>query len=92
MFGYNYSQQSIIRVSGEQGARNYQLMPNSSALLLDDTAPLVWLVQTDAMGIKTTCAAYKIEPYKPEPEADIKSLLARISKLEDFCFDEPDSK
>lgn len=89
---FNYSQQSIARVSGEQAARSFPLMPNSSILLLDETAPLVWLVQTDAMGIKTTCTAYEIKPYTPEPAIDVKNILARISKLEDFCFDEPDSK
>ena len=29
----------IVKVNGENGARAYQLAPNSSALLLDESAP-----------------------------------------------------
>ena len=79
MFGYN---QQIIQVNGEAGARMFQLMPNSSALLLDETAPLVWLVQTDGAGYKT-CTPYKIEKYEPEPAPDYKAILERLTRLEE---------
>ena len=44
---YGTQRQEVVRVNGEGGANAYQLMPNSSALLLDETAPIVWLVTTD---------------------------------------------
>ena len=72
----------IIRVTGENGARAFQMAPNSSAILLDETAPLVWLVQTDGAGYKTA-TPYKIEPYTPEAVQDVQSLEARIKRLED---------
>ena len=69
----------IIHVNGENGATAFQMMPNSQALLLDDTAPLVWLAQTDGAGYKTL-TPYEIKPYeKKEP---IKSLEERIERLE----------
>ena len=40
----------IVKVNGENGARAYQLAPNSSALLLDESSPIVWLVQSDGAG------------------------------------------
>ena len=78
MFGYN---QQIIQVNGEAGARMYQMMPNSSALLLDETAPLVWLVQTDGAGYKSV-TPYKIEKYEPEPAPNYNDILDRLTKLE----------
>lgn len=74
-------QQQIIRVNGQNGAMAYQMMPNSSALLLDETAPLVWLAVTDGGGYKTI-TPYKIEKYVPAPPADYKALLERIERLE----------
>lgn len=74
--------QEIIRVNGENGAKAYQLPPNSSALLLDESAPLVWLIQTDGAGYKTT-TPYTIAPYQTQPAPDYNSLAERIQRLED---------
>ena len=77
------SHTEIIRVNGENGARAYQLAPNSSVLLLDETAPLVWLAQTDGAGYKSV-TPYTITPYQPEPPVDMRSLDERIKKLEEI--------
>lgn len=77
--------QEVVKVNGKNGADAYQLPPNSSALLLDTTASIVWLVQTDGAGYKTA-TAYDIIPHKTEQEVVIdnfKLLDARISKLEE---------
>ena len=79
MFGYG---QQIIRVNGENGARAYQMMPNSSALLLDETAPLIWVAQTDGAGYKTV-TPYTISKYEPEPAPDYKAILDRLTKIEE---------
>ncbi len=81
MYNNFYGGQQIVRVNGENGARTYQMLPNSSALLLDETAPLVWLAQTDGAGYKTV-TPYKIEPYTPDPVPDFKDILSRIERLE----------
>lgn len=79
----------IIRVNGENGARAFQMAPNSQAILLDETAPLVWLVQTDGAGYKTA-TPYKIEPYTPEAPQSVQSLEARIKRLEEAILNESD--
>ena len=79
----------IIHVNGENGAMALQMMPNSQALLLDDTAPLVWLAQTDGAGYKTV-TPYKITPYKAKEPVDIKSLEERLERIERMMDDEPD--
>lgn len=81
MYPYINQRMEIVQVSGENGAKSFQMPPNSNALLLDNTAPLVWLVQTDGAGYKTA-TPYRIELYTPEPEPDIKILEDRIASLE----------
>ena len=82
-WGQPTQRQEIVRVNGENGAKTYQLPPNSSALLLDESAPLVWLVQTDGAGYKTA-VPYTIAPYQAQPAPDLRTLEERISRLEEM--------
>jgi hypothetical protein len=88
VFGQQYQQipQSIpatqvVKVSGENGARSYQMGANSSALLLDETGTMVWLATTDGAGYKTV-SAYDITPHKTEPVADVSSFEDRLKAVE----------
>lgn len=73
----------ITRVNGRNGAEAYQLPPNSSNLLLDETAPIVWLVQTDGAGYKSL-TPYTISPYQAAQPVDVQSLEERVKKLEEL--------
>lgn len=84
-------QQEVVKVSGINGVNAYQLAPNSSVLLLDTTAPIVWLVQTDGAGYKTS-TPYDIMPHESEEEVQYKSLEDRITKLEEVINAKPDVK
>lgn len=75
------NQQQIIKVNGENGAMAYQMPANSSALLLDESEPIVWLKQTDGAGYPTI-TPYKIEPYRKPEAPDYGSILKRIERLE----------
>ncbi|MCQ2053389.1 MAG: hypothetical protein MJZ03_05600 [archaeon] len=75
------SKQDIIKVNGENGAKAYQMAPNSSALLLDETQPVIWLKQTDGAGYPSL-NAYSITPYAPEVPVNTSELERRISRLE----------
>ena len=83
---YQPQPQQIVKVNGENGARTYQISANSSALLLDENEPLVWLIQTDGAGYKTV-TPYKIEPYVVEPEPDLKHILERLERLEGVIYE-----
>ena len=74
--------QEVIKVCGENGARAFQLGPNSSALLLDESGALVWLVTTDGAGYKSV-APFDISPHQATPEPDYGSLEERVKKLEE---------
>lgn len=84
------TRQEIIRVNGENGARALQMAPNSSAILLDENAPLVWVVVTDGAGYKTV-NPYTITPYQPEPPVDVKGLENRLKRLEELLNGQPDT-
>ena len=84
-YGQNTQQyaqkQEVIKVNGRGGAEAYQLAPNSSILLLDEKDPIIWLKTTDGAGYATV-TPYSITLYQPEPPIDIRSLEARIVRLE----------
>jgi len=78
------NKQEVIKVNGRGGANAFQMSPDSSVLLLDTTAPIVWLVQTDGAGYKTL-TPYDITPHEEETQSDVfKSLEDRIKKLEEI--------
>ena len=76
-------QREIVRVNGQNGAEAFRMAPNSSCLLLDETAPLVWLCQSDGAGYHTV-TPYKIEAYTPEPEPNLREFDERLKRLEEM--------
>lgn len=73
----------VTEVTGRAGAEAFQLAPDSSMLLLDTTAPIVWLVKTDGAGYKSL-VPYDIKVHEEEKPVDhYKELEDRISKLEE---------
>ena len=74
--------QEVTKVNGENGARAYSMGPNSSALLLDETGTIVWLVTTDGAGYKTV-APFDISPHQTAAPPDYNDLEERIRKLEE---------
>lgn len=95
-YGNYYNQQTpqqaprydVIHVNGQNGAQALQMAPNSSAIVMDDTAPLIWLCQTDGAGYKTV-QAFDISPHKDVPAVDVRSLEERIARLEEMINDKP---
>ena len=79
----------IVRVNGRNGAEAFRMAPNSSCLLLDETAPLVWLCQSDGAGYHTV-TPYRIEQYAPEPEPDLREILDRLKRLEEMIHGQSD--
>ena len=96
MYNNQYNQQlqqnnymnkmQVVRVNGKNGAEAFQMPPNSSILLLDETAPIVWLKMTDGAGYPTL-SPYDITPHKTEAiqaYIDTESLEKRILRLEEM--------
>ena len=72
-------QMQVVRVNGRNGAQAYQIGPNSSALLLDESGTLVWLVTTDGASYKTV-SPYDISPHQDAPAPDFRGLETRIGQ------------
>lgn len=72
----------IIHVNGEAGANALQMLPNSQTIVIDDTAPQIFVCVTDGAGYKTV-TPFTIAPVKKETPADaVKTLEERIERLE----------
>ena len=99
MYSYGYPppmrgpmipRQEITRVNGRNGAMAVQMAPNSSVLVLDETAPLVWLCQTDGAGYLTV-TPFDIAPHQEAPQVSVNDLSARLARLEEIVNGKPDA-
>ena len=75
--------QEVVKVNGENGARAFPMSANSSALLLDESGTIVWLVTTDGAGYKSV-SPFDISPHEQAPEPDYGNLESRIKRLEEM--------
>ena len=86
MYGYmnmrpTLPQQQVIQVNGKASVDTIQLAPNSSVLVMDTSAPLVWLCVSDGVG-RVTATPYDIAVHEEKPAIDAGSLEERLIKLE----------
>lgn len=78
----NQQRVEITQVSGEDGARAYQLPPNSSILLMDNSAPIVWCKVTDGGGFPTI-KGFDLSPHKSDNAINVSGLESRVARLEE---------
>ena len=75
-------QQQIIQVNGRASVDTIQLAPNSSVLVMDTSAPIVWLCISDGVG-RVTATPYDISVHKENAPTDVSDVERRIAALED---------
>ena len=80
---FNAPRYEIIRVNGKGGVDALQMAPNSAVIVMDDTAPMVWLISSDGAGYKTA-NAFDITPHQATPTVDTNALETRVKRLEDL--------
>ena len=88
--GLQLQRQEVVRVNGKNGADAYQMAPNSSVLLLDETAPVIWLKTTDGASYPTI-TGYKITPLETKVSTEnieniYEKLNSRITRLEELMY------
>lgn len=76
-------QQQITQVNGKASVDTIQLAPNSSILVMDTSAPIVWMCVSDGVG-KVTSTPYDITIHKDAPPVDMQSIEARLAKVESY--------
>lgn len=82
---------TVARVNGKPGADAYKMGPNEEVLLLDVTAPIIWLKTTDSASYPTL-TAYDITPHVEAAPPDYKTLEDRLKKLEEAIYAKPDAE
>jgi hypothetical protein len=84
MYPYNYNvlpAQQIPQANGKASIDLIRLAPNSSVLVADTTAPIVWRCTSDSLG-NVTSEPFDITPHKDEEQILKESLEQRIERLE----------
>ena len=92
-------QQQVVQVNGKASVDTIRLAPNSSVLVLDTSAPLVWLCVSDGVG-RVSSVPYTISEYKEETPQNalqgvterFKAIEERITAMEAKLNDESDVK
>ena len=84
MYPYNYQNilpaQQVLQVNGKASVDSIQMAPNSSVLVMDTTAPIVWLCVSDGVG-RVTATPYDVSKHIEPPAPD--SVEARLAGIEE---------
>ena len=84
--------QTIQKVNGRQGAESYRMGSNSQALLLDESNPIVWLVQTNELGFKTINGFDLVPHVETSQEDSMKNIEDRLKKIEEMLYEQSNSR
>lgn len=79
---YTLPPQQILQANGESSIKAIRMSPNSSVLIADITAPIVWKCVSDGLGNVTT-EAFDISHHKTDEEVEkenTNNLLMQISE------------
>ena len=71
--------QQVIQVAGRQSIDTLQMSPNSSVLIMDTSAPIVWLCVSDGLG-KVTATAYDITLHQDAPAFDVAGFAGDVEE------------
>lgn len=74
--------QQILQARGKESINMLRMSPNSSVLIADETAPIVWKCTSDSLG-NVTAEPFDITPHKDEKQEDMFAQINnRLSRLE----------
>ena len=74
--------QQILQANGKASIDAIQMSPNSSVLILDSTAPIIWMCISDGLG-NVSKSPYDIFPHKDKTPLNLDTLEQRLAVLED---------
>ena len=86
----NYQLNQYAIVNGLDGAKSYNMPPNSSMMLMDSTSPYVYMKSTNQMG-QASIRCFKLEEQRLEDievsnspyatKSDLNQLSSKIDEL-----------
>ena len=74
-------QQQIIQVNGKASIDALKMAPNSSVLIMDISAPIVWMCVSDGLG-NVTSTAYDIALHQEPEPISISAIDNRLAAIE----------
>ena len=72
--------QQILQARGKASIDNLCMSPNSSELIADETAPIVWKCVSDSLG-NVTAEPFDISPHKDEQEKNQEAIAVSIDQI-----------
>ena len=73
-------QQQILQANGKESIRALRMAPNSSALIADQTLPIVWKCVSDSLG-NVSAEAFDITPHKDEEIIEKENLTKQLTEI-----------
>ena len=73
--------QQVLQANGKASIDALRLAPNSSVLVMDATAPIIWLCVSDGI-VTVTAKAYDITEHLDAPGADMNDIHKRLEAVE----------
>lgn len=82
---FQQTNNGVIWVTGEAGAKAYMVAPNNTVQLWDSEAPVIYVKSADASGMPSIKVLdYTIrggEPPKENPKSEIEELKSQIAEM-----------
>lgn len=73
--------QQILQANGKASIDALKMAPNSSVLIADETAPIVWKCISDGLG-NVKAEAFDISPHKSQEQIDKDNLTITLQNIE----------
>ncbi len=72
--------QQILQANGKTSIDMIQMSPNSSVLIADTTAPIVWKCVSDGLG-NVTAEPFDIIPHKDEVQVEQETIVTTLTQM-----------
>ena len=79
---YTLPPQQILQANGKTSIDAIRMSPNSSVLIADTTAPIVWKCVSDGLG-NVTAEAFDITPHKTDEQIEKETLNSTLNEIND---------
>ena len=73
--------QQILQANGKASIDALRMSPNSSVLIADNTAPIVWKCVSDGLG-NVSAEPFDITPHKTQEQIEKDNLIALIQSID----------
>ena len=73
--------QQILQANGKESVDKIEMSPNSSILVMDNTAPIIWMCVSDGLG-NTVRTPYDVKVHQEKVPTSIDTLEQRLDALE----------